>query len=97
MLKTANFGRKQYGGKCIPENVGPIGCYEDVSEYIDILCTGKSECTFLGADSNLIASNPCSAVYSPYLEISYDCITGKVFCLDLILNDYENNQIYYAK
>ena len=82
VIGSAQYGRKKYGG-CLSEGIGPIGCYEDVTNYVDSLCFGKSECSVYAADRHFFAANPCSSEYSASLEVSYECIPGSVmFLLD---------------
>ena len=76
LIESARVGRMKYG-KCVTEETGPIGCSENVEGYIDSECFGNS---IYVPDRELMAANPCSALYSVYLEVSYECIEGKHPC-----------------
>ena len=89
-IQSAKYGRVRFG-KCLQEQVGPIGCSEDVSGYIDSLCFGQSECVVDIPNTHLIAANPCSASYVAYLEVSYECIEGmQQYCI-LIICSYKSS------
>ena len=77
VIKSSQFGRKKYG-QCLSDGIGPIGCYEDVTDYVDTVCFGQNECSLFVPDRHLSASNPCSnpSDYSAYLEVSYECAPG---------------------
>ena len=82
VIGSAQYGRKKYG-KCLSQGVGPVGCFEDVTGYVDSVCFGKSECSVYAADTHLTAANPCSTDYSAYLEVLYECISGMLHGLFL--------------
>ena len=77
-MQSVRYGRMEYG-KCLPaEQKGPIGCFEDVTGYMDSLCSGKQECSFLPVvDDYVKASNPCPSTYIAYMDASYVCAEGR--------------------
>ena len=78
LIKRANIGRIKYG-KCLPENSGPIGCFENVEGYLDSECFGKSQCSIYVPDRQLMAANPCSSALGAHLEVEYECVSGNEY------------------
>ena len=74
LVTSALYGRMRLG-KCVKIDYGSIGCAADVLSEMDRKCSGRHECTF-DVDS-LHGKQPCPGDLTPYLEATYECISGK--------------------
>ena len=84
IMTTARFGRMRVG-KCI--DVGAqstlhradpysLGCYADVLDYADRICSGRSSCDIPVPTRELLATRPCFEQLTMYLEAGYTCMSG---------------------
>ena len=58
-----------------------LGCSADVINLLDHACSGMLSCEYPIHSKDLYATKPCSstvASYSSYLEVSYECVKGRV-------------------
>ncbi len=77
MMKEARYGRMRTG-RCISEEYGHIGCFADVTNYMDSTCSGRHKCDVTIRKLMDIAQ-PCPADLTSYLEASYDCVPGQLY------------------
>ena len=75
LIRTALYGR-MHARRCITSDyVSALGCYTDVTGYIDSLCSGRQNCSVLVATIDSVAQ-PCPKDFKSYLEASFDCVRG---------------------
>ena len=58
LMHSALYGRMRVG-RCLPMDLGYMGCQADALEPLDKECTGKAECTVLLIDKRLTSLNGC--------------------------------------
>ena len=75
LLTGARYGRMRTG-RCISEEYGHIGCFADVTNYIDGLCSGRHSCD-VTVRKLLDIAQPCPDDLTCYLEADYDCVSGR--------------------
>ena len=86
VMKPALYGRMRAQSRCVRDNVGYIGCKENVTDQVNRHCSGRNECR-LEVTANLFeVSNPCLEDAEPYLETGYTCMKSK-FWFNLILRN----------
>lgn len=93
VIRRALYGRMKVG-KCLKgEGVMParnladpsfIGCYLDVTHILNRRCFGLRSCEIHGTDSDLVLEGPCYSYLRLYLEVDYECKTGKYACIFLL-------------
>ena len=77
---SALYGRMQ-ARRCITSDyVNALGCYSDVTGYMDSVCSGRQNCSVLVATIDSVAQ-PCAKDFKSYLEAAFDCIKGFHFAL----------------
>lgn len=69
-------GRMRFG-RCMRENHGSVGCAAVVLPHLDQKCSARRACALTIPDATLHNIHPCPKELMPYLEASYECITGK--------------------
>ena len=74
-IKEARYGRMS-AGRCISQEYGHIGCSNDVTTYLDGLCSGRHQCS---SNVRLLMdiAQPCPKDFTSYLEASYTCKKGE--------------------
>ena len=64
-------------GRCITSEYGhAMGCYSDVTTYLDDTCSGRHNCSMLVATIDSVAQ-PCAKDFKSYLEVTYECVKGE--------------------
>ena len=53
-----------------------LGCYSDVSSYLESVCSGHRQCSMLVATVDSVAQ-PCPKDFKSYLEVAYVCAPGE--------------------
>lgn len=89
MMLDARYGRMRLG-ECAQVDYGYIGCYADVLEHLDSLCSGRRSCSLRIPDASLDkakSTSPCPREFKTYLNASYKCLEGHL--LYLFLSVYE--------
>lgn len=76
-LSAAKYGRMQEG-KCITSELGHMGCFGDALGYLDKSCSGMKSCDIPVVDLEDMVSSNCKKQLFKYLEVSYDCLQGKI-------------------
>jgi len=88
LIKSATYGRMRIG-RCITseevdafkvavgENPRYFGCSADVLHILDRKCSGKAGCDARWSDVSSENIKPCHPGLTVYLEVSYECISGK--------------------
>lgn len=75
-MQKAFYGRKSLG-RCVRTNFGFIGCYSNVLEYMDRLCSGRRSCDVEVIEPNFEDIRPCNVELKSYLEAEYVCLPGQ--------------------
>jgi len=76
IIRSALYGRMR-ARRCITSDyANALGCYSDVTEHVDGLCSGRQNCSLLVATMDSVAQ-PCAKDFKSYLEAAYDCVPGK--------------------
>lgn len=73
MMTEALYGRMKIG-RCVKIDYGYVGCYADVLEHLDGVCSGRHSCSIRIPDASLDVSNTCPKEFKTYLNASYTCI-----------------------
>jgi len=82
IIRSALYGRMR-ARRCITSDyANALGCYSDVTEHVDGLCSGRQNCSLLVATMDSVAQ-PCAKDFKSYLEAAYDCVPGECRCADL--------------
>ena len=76
VMRTARYGLMKVG-RCVAKNYGFVGCSTDVLGHMDSLCSGRRRCRFTVPDETMRPMLPCPKEFAPYLEASYQCVTGE--------------------
>src|SRR6218665_1365649 len=88
LMKSATYGRMRIGRCITSEEVDAfrvvagddpryLGCYADVLNILDRKCSGKAGCDTRSSDISSENIKPCHPGLTVYLEVSYECISGK--------------------
>ena len=94
VVTSATYGRMK-GGRCLDLDIEKLakqdsryfGCSDNVLDWMDTKCSGKTECNVGVYDQQLKQKSSCYKDLEKYLEASYDCVSGK-FSLYIILLCY---------
>lgn len=76
LMRSALYGRPRPSRCITSEYSHAMGCYSDVTSYMDDLCSGRQNCSMLVAVVDSIAQ-PCAKDFKSYLEVVYECIRGQ--------------------
>ena len=77
LIESAVFGRMRIG-KCVHNDLGYLGCQNDVLRLADRWCSGLTECTVEVSNNELDQANEaCIADLNSYLDVEYVCVAGK--------------------
>ena len=52
-----------------------MGCYADVTAFLDGECSGKQSCKVMVGTMDAVAQ-PCPKDFKSYLEATYTCVPG---------------------
>lgn len=75
VIQKARYGRMSLG-RCVRSSFGYLGCAVDVRGYLDLICSGRRDCTMPVPDSYLHATRPCHGDLTSYVQLTYNCVTG---------------------
>ena len=75
ILTSARYGRMQMG-RCVTGNYGYIGCSADVSQTLEVRCSGRQRCHF-GVSTLRETVHPCPVDLTAYLHTVHHCVRGK--------------------
>ena len=83
LISKALYGRLR-AGRCITSDYAhALGCYSDVSSYLEMVCSGHPDCSMLVATVDSVAQ-PCPKDFKSYLEVTYVCAPGELSAVPLI-------------
>ena len=74
-MQQAQYGRMKVG-RCVPRDLGYIGCASDVREHFDSICTGKRGCRLQVGPVDIPSTQGCIKGLERYLEASFTCVSG---------------------
>jgi len=88
-MKSATYGRMRTGRCITTEEIDEqktlsgdacrfLGCSADVLHILDRKCSGKAGCEARWSDISSENIKPCFPGLTVYLEVSYECISGKL-------------------
>lgn len=85
LMQKAHLGRMKIG-KCVDSNIGYLGCYKNVLNKLDDLCSGQKECNIpkmVKGDFEHIQgeAHDCPKALDAYLETMHTCVPGEPFML----------------
>jgi len=97
-MKSATYGRMSIGRCITSEEIDEqktlsgdvsrfLGCSADVLPLLDRKCSGRIECNVRMSDISAENLKPCFPGLTVYLEVSYECISGKLTQTLRIEND----------
>ena len=79
-VTSAVYGRMELG-RCVPEDVGFLGCQNDALSAVDMKCSGRQSCDVIV--SNQIfwrdVTGACMSALSGYAQIAYQCLDGTTY------------------
>lgn len=98
-MKTAVYGRMRISRCLTAEEVDELrsgfgddpryfGCSADILDLLDRKCSGKIECDIRVNDISFENIKPCLPGLVVYLEVSYNCITGRKIALFSIVSKW---------
>ena len=80
LVSKALYGRLR-AGRCITSDYAhALGCYSDVTSYLESVCSGHADCSMLVATVDSVAQ-PCPKDFKSYLEVAYVCAPGKLIVI----------------
>lgn len=62
--------------RCVPVDYH-IGCFADVTEAVDVRCSGLHSCVVSIPDPEMFDSQPCRKDLIAYMEAAYKCVRRK--------------------
>ena len=77
IMQEAKYGRMNVG-KCIDSD-RELGCYADVLNVFDNLCSLKQTCNVQVGSNNIGSTSTCWKELAQYLEASYVCRKGLLY------------------
>ena len=78
LMHSAMYGRMNTG-KCLPTDLGYMGCKADVLAVLDSKCTGQKSCDVVVNDKNIKPRGGCIKGLQSYLEVEYSYVQGLYF------------------
>jgi len=76
LISKALYGRL-HAGRCITSDYAhALGCYSDVTSYLESVCSGHRDCSMLVATVDSVAQ-PCPKDFKSYLEVTHVCAPGQ--------------------
>lgn len=63
--------------RCYVRDSGYTGCYANVTQLLQLRCSGKQTCTIFLPHEDLDIYYSCEGPAEPYLEVNYACIPSK--------------------
>ena len=84
-MHSAIYGRMRKG-RCVMVDRGSLGCQQDVLWRLDLICSGRHECTLDISDLHEVYDiRPCPQDLMSYLEATYSCVKGAYLPTNLTL------------
>ena len=84
LVSKALYGRL-HAGRCITSDYAhALGCYSDVTSYLEMVCSGHTDCSMLVATVDSVAQ-PCPKDFKSYLEVTYQCSNGELTAVLFLL------------
>ena len=80
LMNSALYGRMKLG-KCIPTNLGYLGCKADVLDVFDGKCSGENSCDVPVTNSAIQPQGGCIKGLESYLEVEYSCVEGILYII----------------
>ena len=77
VMTSAQYGRMRKN-TCIERDYGYLGCFEDVLQTADVMCSGRRSCTIPIPNQHLDQFRPCPNDLKSYLKTTYMCLPGKI-------------------
>lgn len=81
-MERALYGRMRLG-RCVKQDLGFIGCYQDVLGLANWKCSGRRHCSILIPDPDFDTTKPCLQELKTFFEASYICLKGELCLLKL--------------
>ena len=75
IMQQAQYGRMKVG-RCVPRDLGYVGCASDVREHLDSTCTGRRKCSVHVGPVDIPSAQGCIKGLERYLEASFICVPG---------------------
>ena len=72
IMETAKYGRMKLG-RCVKNDLGYVGCYTDVMDVADSMCSGRQECVINTPNPTFDRLKPCLEDLKSYFEAGYWC------------------------
>ena len=85
VMTSAKYGRMDFSS-CIERDYGYIGCYEDVLQTADVMCSGRRSCSIPIPNPHFDQFRPCPNDLKSYLKTTYICLTGWLQVVNICLN-----------
>lgn len=80
LMDTAQYGLMRLG-RCLKVDYSKkLGCKADVLSTMDRLCSGKVTCLVRIPHEDIYSLNQCPQEFTSFLEASYECVRGKLWC-----------------
>ena len=76
-MQSAIYGRLKLG-RCIPTDLGYLGCQSNVLAQLDKECSGKKSCTVHVTDDYMHEEGGCLKGLSRSLTVKYTCTKGRI-------------------
>ena len=77
-MQSALYGRMSLG-RCLPTDLGYMGCQADVLSQFDKECSGKESCEIWATDAHINVQGGCLKGLSSYLQAQYKCVKGIIW------------------
>ena len=78
LTEQAKYGRMRIG-KCVKNDLGYLGCQNEVLNLVDRWCSGLQQCEIVVPNLELgNANTACLADLNSYLEVDYTCVPGRL-------------------
>ena len=74
VVQEARYGRMSIG-QCVSADYGNLGCFADVTNYLDTKCSGRHHCK-IHVKELIDVAQPCDKDFSSYLEAKHECVKG---------------------
>lgn len=71
-MSTAKYGRMKLG-RCVRNDLGYVGCYTDVMDVADSVCSGRAECQIQIPNPTFDKLKPCLEDLKSYFVAGYQC------------------------
>jgi hypothetical protein len=92
-ITQARFGHIEVS-RCVGDvfdTVGFLGCYANITDLIQLRCSGESRCDVERDDSEILSTKECGVGLPMYMDISHTCIPGELPALLLWIMPYRTS------